>query len=177
VNPYNPFPIRYVLNAALERLDRWVRLGEPALAADRLELVDTGNGLEIARDEHGNALGGIRYPAVEAPIGTYQPTNQPSPFCYYWGSFFAFDEQMLFSLYPSDQSHLDQVQAQTEILIGQGFLLPPDAVELQQEAEEFISSRGGPIPALSSPALGALALLLLGVGAVAIRRLGSRSRL
>ncbi len=73
--PVNSGPLHYVLNAALNKLIRWVRTGKAPKSAPRLD-VSAGPPITIQRDQHGNALGGIRAPWVDVPIATF--TGQQS---------------------------------------------------------------------------------------------------
>jgi hypothetical protein len=66
--PLNSGPQHFVLKAALHALHEWVKRGKAPDSAPRLEL--DPKTLAIQRDEHGNALGGIRTPYVDAPIAT-----------------------------------------------------------------------------------------------------------
>jgi hypothetical protein len=57
-----------VLDAAVYRLNQWVRTGVPAPSVDRIRL--TPDGTAVARDGDGNAVGGLRTPALQAPAAT-----------------------------------------------------------------------------------------------------------
>lgn len=57
-----------VMDAALARPDHWIRTGVAAPAAPRIQV--TPDGTAIARDRDGNALGGVRTPALQAPTAT-----------------------------------------------------------------------------------------------------------
>src|SRR5262249_26567007 len=62
--PINSGPHHFVLNAAIATLDRWVRTGTPAAHAPRIE---TDENQQLLRDDHGNALGGLRMPQLDVP--------------------------------------------------------------------------------------------------------------
>ena len=62
------FPRMYAGRAALAHLTRWVTDGTPAAAHRAASSVHDG---AIARDALGNALGGVRLPAIEVPTATY----------------------------------------------------------------------------------------------------------
>ena len=57
----------YVLDAAFDRLNRWVAKGIVPPIAPRLQTTGVGP-VVFATDANGNVLGGIRTPAVDAPV-------------------------------------------------------------------------------------------------------------
>ncbi len=67
-NPNPPSHISYVpaASAALGHLQRWMTGGPPPPAQPLIEM--SGDPTEIRRDEHANALGGVRMPGVAVPI-------------------------------------------------------------------------------------------------------------
>ena len=64
---------------------------------------------EVVRDEHGNALGGIRLPDLEVPtashsgLGTQRPRSR---FGFLYGTATDFDGEQLAALYPDSASYL-----------------------------------------------------------------------
>jgi hypothetical protein len=118
------FPRMYAGRAALNALTRWVGGGAPPPVADRITVRDGA----IARDGFGNALGGIRLPAIEVPTATYDgeafgcgPTlGETKPF----------SAAMLDRLYPTHAGYVHAVAAAADVAVAQGFLLPPDAAEI-----------------------------------------------
>jgi hypothetical protein len=68
VAPNPPSHISYVpaASAALGHLQRWMTGGPPPPVQPLIEV--TGEPAEIQRDEHANALGGVRMPGMEAPV-------------------------------------------------------------------------------------------------------------
>ncbi|MDQ2697503.1 MAG: alpha/beta hydrolase domain-containing protein, partial [Actinomycetota bacterium] len=65
---WSRYPYAHVMAGALEALLRWVREGV-APAPGRTLVVDPVTGA-IARDRHGNAVGGLRSPHVDVPTST-----------------------------------------------------------------------------------------------------------
>ena len=61
----NDGPEQYIVRAAFAALNAWVVERQAAAARARRSKVD--GGAAIARDAHGNAIGGIRTPAVDVP--------------------------------------------------------------------------------------------------------------
>lgn len=57
------------MRGAIHALHRWVSGGDPPPHQPRL--LKEGDPPRFVRDEHGNAVGGIRWPDVEAPLATH----------------------------------------------------------------------------------------------------------
>lgn len=90
-----------VVRGGLAALRTWAAGGTPPREAPRLEL----DGNVIARDERGIARGGVRTPAVDAPIAVH--TSQPSwwNLCgFMFGETRALDRATLTRLYPPTRS-------------------------------------------------------------------------
>lgn len=139
--PVNSGPDFAVASAAISRLDRWVRTGKAPARAPRFELTD-GAEPSIARDEHGNALGGIRTPIVDAPVVTLSGEPNPgSGFCFLFGKTTAFDAATLADLYPSHNEYVKKFNASADKAVKQGYLLEPNAEAFKAAAAEL------PIPA------------------------------
>ncbi len=98
---------------------------------------------EIARDEFGNALGGIRLPELDVPVATYEPSNVPARmfpepvgglaelFCRLSGAVVAFEAEQLEALYPTREDFLTPYEARADALVDARFLLPEDAETLK----------------------------------------------
>ncbi|MFC0433881.1 alpha/beta hydrolase domain-containing protein [Kutzneria buriramensis] len=132
--PANDGQERYLMNSALARLDAWVRYGIAPPKADRIAIA--GDPPAMLRDQYGNALGGIRTPALQAPASTLTGTGNTgsSPFCALWGTTTPFTAQQLQQLYPT---HGDYPAAVTKAAAKDtldGFLLPLDAALIVQDA-------------------------------------------
>ena len=81
--PINAGPHTYVLRAAVNALDNWIRTGE---APASRPLLDINNGA-FALDAKGNATGGIRTPQVDVPVATLSGLGQTgSAFCGLFGT-------------------------------------------------------------------------------------------
>lgn len=156
--PANDMPAHFVMMAALHHLDRWVAstrtpplLGRRATAAasgstrvrarravtpPRLEPITiAGEPPEIQRDEHGNALGGVRLPQLAVPQAQYGPVGTPEALrCDLRGFTIPFDETMLAALYPDRTSYLRRFSAATFAARRGGYLLLPDAIEVKRAA-------------------------------------------
>jgi hypothetical protein len=130
--PINAGPAHYLLASALRHLTRWVATGEPPPPAPRIEIADDGS---IARDEHGNALGGIRTPVVDVPAATLSgdPCGREI-FLQLLGSTTRFDPEQLRTLYGDRDAYLAAFDAALERAVAGGWVLPEDRAELAAEA-------------------------------------------
>lgn len=71
----NDMHVEYYVCGLLEKLHRWAAMGE---APEAIEPMIRKEG-DLARDEYGNALGGLRTPYVDVPIASYVASNPDDP--------------------------------------------------------------------------------------------------
>ncbi len=130
----NGGPQAAVARKAFAALRTWVVDGEPPAEAPPIEIID---GAEIARDDQGNALGGIRTPAVDVPVATHTGINSSDGgvICSLFGSTTPFDAATLAELYPTHEDYVDAVQASAAEAVDAGFLLEADAELMVEQAE------------------------------------------
>jgi Alpha/beta hydrolase domain len=129
---------------ALDHLIRWVDDGVPPPRADRIELTgEVGDDdLAIARDEHGNARGGVRSTTLDVPVAMHLALNEPRDpdedltpgSCLVYGSQIDFPAGELASLYGDRDSYVDEVDARLDDLIADGWFLEQFADDLRQQA-------------------------------------------
>jgi Alpha/beta hydrolase domain len=95
-NPINSAPQHhYVLQAALEALNRWVATGVPAPRATPMHLTKE-DPPRVVLDAQGNATGGIRTPWLDAPTARLSGTgNSGNVMAALFGSSETFDAQTL----------------------------------------------------------------------------------
>lgn len=133
-SPINSGPQHVVLKAAIYALHRWVRDGIAPPTAPLLEISADRSGFVL--DAYGNARGGIRTAAVDAPIARLSGLGQTgSAFCFIFGTTVSFDDELLQSLYPSHQAYVAAVAAATERAVANGHILPEDADLIMAWAE------------------------------------------
>jgi Alpha/beta hydrolase domain len=161
--PGNTMPVHYVLNAALDHLDRWVAgqgratrlpllatgpggagggsrseaaLGSPSAAPPRFAPISvSGTPPEIERDESGNARGGIRLPDLVVPTAQYGPVGMPEELrCDLRGFTIPFAPATLAGLYPSHDAYVRRVGVAALRAVRSGFLLPADGLEVVRMA-------------------------------------------
>jgi hypothetical protein len=125
--PINSGPQHWVLKAAFHALERWVRLGRPPAPAPLIE-VTADPAPVIVRDEHGNALGGIRTPQVDSPIATLSGMGQGGGgFCFLFGTTVPFDAATLTELYPSHRAFVKAFEEATRRAVRKGWIRQRDA--------------------------------------------------
>jgi hypothetical protein len=128
-------PTFYALNAAYDHLVRWVKDGIPPPSAPLIEGTLSGTTFTIARDSYGNALGGLRLPAFDVPIGTNNGADNGGPaFCLLYGFFTPFDEAALHSLYPTHDAYVHAFKHATHESLKAGYIVKEDADEMIAEA-------------------------------------------
>jgi hypothetical protein len=125
----------YVVQAALAALNTWVATGEPAPAADPLE-VHRSDAPQPVPDGNGLARGGIRTPWVDVPIArTSGLGGAESIMSAIFGSGELFDANTIERLYPGGRGqYLEGFTAALDAAIGAGFILAADRAEILQLA-------------------------------------------
>jgi hypothetical protein len=133
----NDGPHHVVALAALRALERWVAEGTSPPVAPPLQLASLSPPV-IARDGLGNALGGVRTPAVDVPVATLSgdPPEGASELCSLFGSTVPFDATTLKSLYRDKHAYRSAHEAALDAAITAGFLLDDDRETLRARAEE-----------------------------------------
>jgi len=119
------FPMHYATSTAILRLDEWVRTGVAPPNGPRFRF----RGGKLARDVHGNALGGIRLPPVDVPVAHFVST-----LCVLGGLTIPFTDVQLRKLYPTHAIYYAKMEAATTASVNAGWLLPPDAADLLRRA-------------------------------------------
>ena len=134
----NPLTYRPVVSAAYRHLQTWMETGTPPPSQPRIEFETDASGTPaIRRDEHGNALGGIRLPEMEAPLAEYRgrdDTAEGLGTLYGWARPFRADE--LGRLYPSTEAYVKVWEEAVDHLVATGALRPEDAVDYRRRGPE-----------------------------------------
>jgi hypothetical protein len=131
----NSGPQHWVEQRAISALDAWLRdAGAPA-SAQPLVMTDAGDA--VARDQYGNALGGVRTAAVDVPVAAYsgQPSSSGSLFCGFFGQTTPFTASQLSTLYPTHAAYVTQVGTVTASAHQAGFVLEADVPAIVAEAQ------------------------------------------
>jgi hypothetical protein len=110
--------------AVWHHLRGWLEQGTVAPSQPRFERAADGR---LARDEHGNAVGGIRWPHVAVPLGTYgaEPPTDGHPDL--MGSTTPFDKDKVRQLYGTAEQYQKLFADAVEALVAAGVVLPEDA--------------------------------------------------
>ncbi|SEP16704.1 hypothetical protein SAMN05660991_03645 [Trujillonella endophytica] len=141
--PVNAGPQTYVLRAAVVALSEWVATGTPPPSAPRLEVVSTDpTAPEYAVDEQGITLGGIRTPAVDAPVAVLRGLGQPAGsadslqrFCRLFGTTVPLTTEQLTELYPDHDAFVAAWEESLDRAVEDGYVLEADAELLRSVAE------------------------------------------
>lgn len=138
--PINAGHQHWVLKAAINALDNWVRTGEPAPEAPRLNVENNA----FVLDSNGNVTGGIRTPYVDAPVAILSGLGQEggAGFCRLFGTTSLFDDIKLAELYPTNEDYVSAVTQSTDKAVNSGFILPADGELIKTHAAD--SNIGGP---------------------------------
>lgn len=121
------FPLRYSVMAAIHYLDRWLRTGEEPPQGERFQFDESR---KLARDEDGNALGGIRLPPMTEPVASYR-----SDVCDLGGITIPFGAAKLQQRYPTHADYYCRMKAATASSVANGFMLEPEALDLMRRVE------------------------------------------
>lgn len=141
----NTGPHKEVVQAALHHLVAWAAGGAPPPSGERLE-VTGGDEPAIVRDEHQNAIGGVRNPLTDVPTATLSGdppagtsiadlAGGKADLCILFGRTDPFDQATLVARYGTADTYVQQFRTSADTLVAAGFLLRPDADELVAEAE------------------------------------------
>lgn len=138
----NPMDWSPIWRSAFEYLNRWVTGGDPPptgpFIEGRMVNADSGPAWEPVPDNDGNAVGGIRLPPLEAPLGVY------TGFDFSWldpdvargftnamifsfgGRFQPFDDGELARRYPTRATYREVFEAAARRAFEAGFIVEED---------------------------------------------------
>jgi len=136
-SPVNTGQAHYVLDTAEFALHRWATTGIRPARAPRLQVDTSGSAPVFVLDAHGNVEGGVRTPAVDAPVATLSGLGQSgASFCFLFGTTTPFTAERLAALYPDHATFVTKWTASTARGVASGFLRPADAAELVKAARQ-----------------------------------------
>ena len=137
VAPQNPNVLRYTpaYHAAFRHFHTWLESGRPPPPQDRIEFEST-DPPAIRRDQHGNALGGIRLPDFAVPTGEHRGSIDGDIHESLVGYSRQFTAAELHELYPNRETYLDRWQGALDRGVACGFILPEDAPAMKAVADK-----------------------------------------
>lgn len=125
---------QYTHRMSLYHTQRWLEFGVVPPSGPRLQRT----GVALTRDQNGLALGGIRYPFIEAPVAF-----NSSEGCPLFGQYRPWSREKVLGLYPTQADYVSQVDAVADARVADGLLLSEDAAEAKAEARAFDVWGGG----------------------------------
>jgi hypothetical protein len=127
---HNDHPWYVLVHALFDAMDRWARDGVPMPDAPRIAR-DRSAADGIARDEVGNAAGGVRTPWTDVPAARYSPSCTCHPLT---GMMEPIPVDALEVRYGSTAAYAARFTDAVGDLQRRGFLLPEDAALVQPVA-------------------------------------------
>lgn len=128
----NAGPQQFLVRAGLRALVNWAATGTPPPAAPPIEFTDPE---VIARDEAGNALGGVRTPLVDVPVAALSGEGPPGqPLGWLVGQTVPLPQDELVRRYGNHQAYLAAFTESLDAAIAAGFVLPEDRDALLGQA-------------------------------------------
>jgi hypothetical protein len=116
-------------DAAIHHVHRWLADGTPPPTMSPIAF--EADGRTIARDVHGNALGGVRLPELEVPVASYRGQGTKHVLA---GETHPFTADELKRLYPDHRSYVDRVTAAARAAVAAGVILPARAQSYVERA-------------------------------------------
>jgi hypothetical protein len=114
-------PQHMVQNAVYDHTLNWVAHGILPPTAPQISMTDT-TPPQVARDELGIGLGGIRLSQQEVPTRINSGSNTGPGFCFLDGSSLPIDDAALAAMYPSQSAYVDEVVAVTRANVEAGYI-------------------------------------------------------
>ena len=123
------FPVHYIVSGAMHNLDEWVKRGNPPPKADRIEVVNGGTPSgAIARDQFGNARGGLRSPYVDVPAATYYEDFKD---CRNMGYAIPFEWSKMKDLYGTAENYHAKFNAAVDKMVSGRWVEPKYAARMK----------------------------------------------
>jgi hypothetical protein len=149
---WKPNTLRFnpVAESALRHVRRWVTEGRAAPSLPRIE-VDAGRPPRLKRDEHGNAIGGIRLPELEVPVAEYRGMATGTGLPPLFGAARPFADGDLRAMYPSRRLLEARWQQAVDDLVASEAIRPEDAAAMTQRLDRVRLPDDGPRPGTEEP--------------------------
>jgi hypothetical protein len=124
--PANDVPIGMIVEGAMANLDQWSRGGSPPPHGEPIRLQERAGAPEAQRDQFGNALGGVRTPALDVPIARYHARMSGPGVCELWGYREPLGAAQLKGLYPTHEEYVSKVRSSVTELVAARWLTTRD---------------------------------------------------
>lgn len=134
--PINSGPQHEVVQAAFAAFGRWVATGRQPPSPPPIRLAGD-HPVTLARDADGNAIGGVRTPAVDVPVSTLSGVapEGASLICALFGSTTPLPASRLAELYGTRSAYLARYTKSLDRAVSAGYILPADRAGLLDRAE------------------------------------------
>jgi hypothetical protein len=144
---WKPNTLRFnpVAESALRHVRRWVAEGREAPSFPRIE-VDAGRPPRLRRDDHGNAIGGIRLPELEVPVAEYRGMATGTGLPPLFGAARPFADGELRAMYPSRRVLEARWRRAVDDLVASEAIRPEDAAAMTQRLDHVRLPDDGPRP-------------------------------
>lgn len=129
-----------VYNAAIRHLHVWIKDGIAPPKMPRIEVNPDAQIPEVVRDDHGNAVGGIRLPDLEVPSAAHTGfgiRQEGTRFGFLYGRAEDFDDEKLSTLYPNSSTYLTAWNAALTRSVEQGMVLDDDAASMRDQTAQW----------------------------------------
>jgi hypothetical protein len=126
-------PAHLVQDAVYDWMKVWIEQGKQPPHGPQIVRSSSG---AIARDENGNALGGIRLAQIAVPTATDTGENSGGQYCNILGSHAPFDDAKLARLYPSHAAYVAAVDRITDENLKAGYITKTGAEWTKRKARE-----------------------------------------
>lgn len=124
------FPSTHVVATVLRSLVNWIRFGTTPPPSRLFEL---DHDQLLRRDEHGNAVGGLRTAHLDAPTTSVTVISGAGP-SWLHGRETPFSAEKLIALYGDEATYREQVRASLAQSVADGYYLEEDAEEYLADA-------------------------------------------
>ena len=130
----NLFPQGYIVAGGVAALEAYARDKTPLPKASRVEIEAKDGATHLKMDPRGNAVGGVRSPWLDVPIGTYHiELTGPNPTCAEMGYLENWDWWRVAAMYGSYDSYIAKVRASIDGMLKERFITPKGAERMRAE--------------------------------------------
>ncbi len=135
--PVNRGQQSFVLRAGLRHLATWAAGGDAAPSAEPIATEGEGDAATFVLDDVGNAEGGVRTPALDAPVDVLSGVapEGASVVCVLFGSTTPIPDAQLAELYADADAYLAAYEEATDAAVEAGFVLDDDREAILDAAQ------------------------------------------